>query len=184
MAGHDFSDKNAPSVVKIEAEIWNENEFKFSGTSRCASFLEISELEQLEQFCDQPLRRSNLGTESGKARLNGTMNATCEDSVDDAALLMVHSATQALVAWLPVAWLVPVLNLVRFATSRSRLPKSPRSPSSLARCVARDKHVAGLASTTVILKIAAPGCRFLLFGVCVRELVRNPEIVAELPGCG
>ena len=90
VAGHDFSDKNAPTpVVKIEAEIWNENEFKFSGTSRCSSFLEISELNSWSNSATNHFRRSNLGTESGKARLNGTMNATCEDSAD-AALLMVQ----------------------------------------------------------------------------------------------
>lgn len=88
--GHDFTDKNAPTpVVKIEAEIWNENEFKFSGTSRCSSFLEISELNSWSNSATNHFRRLNLGTESGKARLNGTANPTCEGSVD-AALLMVQ----------------------------------------------------------------------------------------------
>ncbi|MEC7129632.1 MAG: hypothetical protein VXW42_05565, partial [Planctomycetota bacterium] len=42
---HDFADKNAADPnTKIVAEIWNEDEVKFSGTSRCVSCIESASL--------------------------------------------------------------------------------------------------------------------------------------------
>ena len=42
---HDFADKNAADPnTKIVAEIWNYNEVKFSGTSRCVSCIESAGL--------------------------------------------------------------------------------------------------------------------------------------------
>jgi hypothetical protein len=75
---HDFADKNAADPnTKIVAEIWNENEVKFSGTSRCVSCIESSEISGWSDSAVNFFRSSSLGTALGKARLSTEANASC-----------------------------------------------------------------------------------------------------------
>ena len=75
---HDFADKNAADPnTKIVAEIWNENEVKFSGTSRCVSCIESSSLADWSDSAVNFFRSSSLGTALGKARLSTEANASC-----------------------------------------------------------------------------------------------------------
>ena len=75
---HDFADKNAADPnTKIVAEIWNSNEVKFSGTSRCVSCIESSSLADWSDSAVNFFRASSLGTALGKARLSTEANASC-----------------------------------------------------------------------------------------------------------
>ena len=75
---HDFADKNAADPnTKIVAEIWNENEVKFSGTSRCVSCIESAGLSDWSDSAVNFFRASSLGTALGKARLSTEANASC-----------------------------------------------------------------------------------------------------------
>jgi FlaG/FlaF family flagellin (archaellin) len=75
---HDFADKNAADPnTKIVAEIWNENEVKFSGTSRCVSCIESAGLSDWSDSSVNFFRASSLGTALGKARLSTEANASC-----------------------------------------------------------------------------------------------------------
>jgi len=75
---HDFADKNAADPnTKIVAEIWNENEVKFSGTSRCVSCIESAGISGWSDSAVNFFRESSLGTSLGKARLSTEANASC-----------------------------------------------------------------------------------------------------------
>jgi hypothetical protein len=75
---HDFADKNAADPnTKIVAEIWNEDEVKFSGTSRCVSCIESASLSDWSDSAVNFFRASSLGTDLGKARLSTEANASC-----------------------------------------------------------------------------------------------------------
>jgi len=75
---HDFADKNAADPnTKIVAEIWNENEVKFSGTARCVSCIESAGISGWSDSAVNFFRESSLGTSLGKARLSTEANASC-----------------------------------------------------------------------------------------------------------
>jgi len=76
----DFADKNAaPATTKIVAEIWNSDEVKFSGTSRCVTCFDSEDLSTWSDSAVNFFRASNLGTEWGKARLSTEANGSCGD---------------------------------------------------------------------------------------------------------
>ncbi len=76
---HDFADKNSDAPnTKIVAEIWNSNEVKFSGTSRC---VECAAMDSLDSWSDSAVnffRSGSLGTQFGKARLSTQANGACD----------------------------------------------------------------------------------------------------------
>ncbi|HCD30098.1 MAG TPA: hypothetical protein DEQ73_05805, partial [Phycisphaerales bacterium] len=76
---HDFADKNSDApVTKIVAEIWNSDEVKFSGTSRC---VECAAMDSLDSWSDSAVnffRSGSLGTQFGKARLSTQANGACD----------------------------------------------------------------------------------------------------------
>ena len=92
---HDFADKNAADPnTKIVAEIWNSNEVKFSGTSRCVSCIESAGLSSWSDSAVNFFRMSSLGTDLGKARLSTEANASCgsEDNPSSERAFLASSA--------------------------------------------------------------------------------------------
>jgi hypothetical protein len=92
---HDFADKNSMDPnTKIVAEIWNENEVKFSGTSRCVSCIESEGLSGWSDSAVNFFRASNLGSDLGKARLSTEANASCgsEENPSSERAFMASSA--------------------------------------------------------------------------------------------
>ncbi|RPG07867.1 MAG: hypothetical protein CBB84_008395 [Phycisphaera sp. TMED24] len=84
----DFSDKNADSAsTKVVAEIWNSDEVKFSGTSRCVSCSSLTGLEDWSDSAVNFFRGGNLGTDFGKARLSTEANGSCGDDSAEHAFL-------------------------------------------------------------------------------------------------
>ena len=98
---HDFADKNAADPnTKIVAEIWNSNEVKFSGTSRCVSCIESASLSDWSDSAVNFFRASSLGTTLGKARLATEANASCgsDDNPSSERAFMASSAGNGSVA--------------------------------------------------------------------------------------
>jgi hypothetical protein len=93
---HDFADKNADApVTKIVAEIWNSDEVKFSGTSRC---VECSSMDSLDDWSDSAVnffRSGSLGTTFGKARLSTEANGSCGEASAERAFMASISAGSA-----------------------------------------------------------------------------------------
>ncbi|MEO1372034.1 MAG: hypothetical protein AAFU75_06135 [Planctomycetota bacterium] len=93
---HDFADKNADApVTKIVAEIWNSDEVKFSGTSRC---VECSSMDSLDDWSDSAVnffRSGSLGTAFGKARLSTEANGSCGEASAERAFMASISAGSA-----------------------------------------------------------------------------------------
>lgn len=73
-------DGNGPVTTKARFDIWNMNEFKFSGTERCVSCWDQTLLSNYE--APNHFLRVNLQTDKGKARIEGQASILCEDSVD------------------------------------------------------------------------------------------------------
>jgi hypothetical protein len=71
-----------PVLTKVEAEIWNEFETKFSGTRRCICCWDQTLLSDWVRSAAIPnhFRRSALRTDKGKARLDGISSIECESS--------------------------------------------------------------------------------------------------------
>ncbi|MEC8114610.1 MAG: hypothetical protein VX104_02065, partial [Planctomycetota bacterium] len=81
---HDFADKNSDAPnTKIVAEIWNSDEVKFSGTSRCVACSASADLDSWSDSAVNFFRHSNLGTDFGKARLSTEANGACDIMGDD-----------------------------------------------------------------------------------------------------
>ena len=98
---HDFADKNAADPnTKIVAEIWNSNEVKFSGTSRCVSCIESASLSDWSDSAVNFFRSSSLGTDLGKARLSTEANASCgsDENPSSERAFMASSAGNGSVA--------------------------------------------------------------------------------------
>ena len=69
-----------PVLTKIEAEIWNEFETKFSGTRRCICCWDQTMLSNWVRSVAIPnhFKRSALRTDKGKARLDGIASDECD----------------------------------------------------------------------------------------------------------
>jgi len=84
----DFADKNAaPATTKIVAEIWNSDEVKFSGTSRCVTCTDVAGVAEWSDSAVNFFRSGNLGTDLGKARLSTQANGSCGDDSAEHAFL-------------------------------------------------------------------------------------------------
>lgn len=84
----DFSDGGAPVTTKLQIDVWNESEIKLSGAYRCISCWD----ERLLHNFGNPNHFSvnTLGSNQGKARIDGIASPLCTGSVD-AALLGVST---------------------------------------------------------------------------------------------
>jgi len=73
-------DNCGPILTKVEAEIWNEFETKFSGTRRCICCWDQTPLGDWVRSGAIPnhFKRSALRTDKGKARLDGVASIECE----------------------------------------------------------------------------------------------------------
>ena len=71
-----------PVMTKVESEIWNENESKFSGTRRCICCWDQTMLSDWARtdFVPNHFWRSALKTDKGKARLEGVASLECDYS--------------------------------------------------------------------------------------------------------
>jgi len=69
-----------PVLTKVEAEIWNEFETKFSGTRRCICCWDQTMLSNWSRTAAIPnhFKRSALRTDKGKARLTGVASDECD----------------------------------------------------------------------------------------------------------
>ena len=69
-----------PVLTKVEAEIWNEFESKFSGTRRCVCCWDQTLLSDWSrsEVIPNHFRRSALRTDKGKARLDGVGSNECD----------------------------------------------------------------------------------------------------------
>ena len=93
---HDFADKNADApVTKIVAEIWNSDEVKFSGTSRCVECSSMSSLDDWSDSAVNFFRSGSLGTAFGKARLSTEANGSCGEASAERAFMASISAGSA-----------------------------------------------------------------------------------------
>jgi len=68
-----------PVLTKVEADIWNEFETKFSGTRRCVCCWDQTMLSNWVRSAAVPnhFKRSALRTDKGKARLDGVQSIEC-----------------------------------------------------------------------------------------------------------
>ena len=73
-------DGGGPILTKVEAEIWNEFESKFSGTRRCLCCWDSTFLSDWARFEAIPnhFTRTALRTDKGKARLDGVESDECD----------------------------------------------------------------------------------------------------------
>ena len=73
-------DGYGPVLTKVEAEIWNEFESKFSGTRRCICCWDQTMLSDWVRSVAIPnhFTRNRLGTDKGKARLDGVESTECD----------------------------------------------------------------------------------------------------------
>ena len=69
-----------PVLTKVEAEIWNEFESKFSGTRRCVCCWDQTLLSDWSrsEVIPNHFKRSALRTDKGKARLDGVYSTECD----------------------------------------------------------------------------------------------------------
>lgn len=69
-----------PVLTKIVADVWNENESKFSGTRRCVCCWDQTMLSDWVRSAAVPNHfvRSMLGTDKGKAQLNAVASLECD----------------------------------------------------------------------------------------------------------
>lgn len=69
-----------PVLTKVEADIWNEFETKFSGTRRCVCCWDQTLLSNWVRSAAIPnhFRRTALRTDKGKARLDGVESIECD----------------------------------------------------------------------------------------------------------
>jgi len=69
-----------PVLTKVEADIWNEFESKFSGTRRCVCCWDQTMLSDWVRSAAIPnhFMRSQLHTDKGKARLDGVASIECD----------------------------------------------------------------------------------------------------------
>jgi len=69
-----------PILTKVEAEIWNEFETKFSGTRRCICCWDQTMLSDWVRSVAVPnhFTRASLRTDKGKARLQGVRSTECD----------------------------------------------------------------------------------------------------------
>jgi len=69
-----------PVLTKVEAQIWNENESKFSGTRRCICCWDQTMLSDWVRSAIVPnhFMRDALRTDKGKARLDGVESIECD----------------------------------------------------------------------------------------------------------
>jgi len=73
-------DNSGPVITKAETSIWNEHESKFSGTVRCVQCWDetlISGWGEPGAIVNHYLRTA-LGTDKGKARINGVASTACD----------------------------------------------------------------------------------------------------------
>lgn len=73
-------ENDGPTTTKVEAEIWNEFETKFSGTRRCITCWDQALVSNYVRSVAIPnhFLRSNLRTDKGKARLDGVASSECD----------------------------------------------------------------------------------------------------------
>jgi hypothetical protein len=85
-------DNEGPIYTKIQADIWDENEIRQSATERCIVCWDQTLLSQWTgvEGLENNFLIDNLGTDKGKARLNGDGSTQCPFSVDAAILGVAH----------------------------------------------------------------------------------------------
>ena len=73
-------DGRGPVLTKVEAEIFNENESKFSGTRRCMCCWDGTDLGDYvrDESAPNHFLRTKLGTNKGTARLDGVDSDECD----------------------------------------------------------------------------------------------------------
>jgi hypothetical protein len=72
--GADFRPGGAPLTTFVQADIWNQNEDRFSGAGRCITCWDQTYLRRFNGpgiLAGNHFLRSNIGTDRGKARLTG-----------------------------------------------------------------------------------------------------------------
>jgi len=97
-------DTAGPVKTKAHFDIWNQNEIRFSGTTRCISCWDSTLLSQYGP--PGHFMRATLQTDKGKARIDGQASTVCPESVD-AALLGI------------------AVKIVRFSPDRAEFAGSP-----------------------------------------------------------
>ncbi len=73
-------DREGPTITKAKFDIWNMNEWKFSGTERCITCWDQALLGNYDPPNHFLLK--NLGTDKGKARIDGVASTVCPDSIE------------------------------------------------------------------------------------------------------
>lgn len=84
----DLQQGGLPVITKVVADIWNMNEFRLSGTERCIiCWDQVLLTNFMNGGPGNNFLLANLGTNKGKARLNGVQNeAICPGSTAEALL--------------------------------------------------------------------------------------------------
>jgi hypothetical protein len=77
-------DGDGPVTTKIEVEIWNEFETKFSGTRRCITCWDKTRLSSFVRSAAIPnhFLRTNLRTDKGQARIDGVESVECDGTAE------------------------------------------------------------------------------------------------------
>jgi hypothetical protein len=77
-------DSGGPVRTKAHFDIWNQNEIRFSGTTRCIACWDSTLLSQYGP--PGHFMRATLQTDKGKARIDGQASTICQRSADAALL--------------------------------------------------------------------------------------------------
>ncbi len=101
LAGADFrATGTGPATTWVQADIWNQNEDRFSGTSRCLTCWDQTLLGDFMGYgvvTANHFLRDNIGTDKGKARLTGLGGVACLDcSTTDDTTDTVTATAQAI----------------------------------------------------------------------------------------
>jgi hypothetical protein len=76
----DFLPGGEPAVTFVQADIWNQNEDRFSGAGRCIACWDQTLLRSFQGpgiIAGNHFLRDNIGTDKGKARLTGRTDPAC-----------------------------------------------------------------------------------------------------------
>jgi len=73
-------DHEGPFFVKADFDVWNQNEVKFSGAEKCIICWDQALLSTYP--IPNHFLVENLGTNKGKARIDGVASTVCPDSID------------------------------------------------------------------------------------------------------
>ena len=117
---------DGPVTTDASVEVWNENEHKFSGTHRCITCWDQTQIGRYD--APNHFLRTFLQTDHGKARIDGIPAVAC-DVPDDPATPEDESVVSVHAALLGLAQRQLVINDAAMASAGTNLHGLGRQPA-------------------------------------------------------